>query len=296
MLKNDIKQNSANILILVSLSIVFLALNSLFCKLALNSEQIDPYSFTLFRLLFATIMLLIIFAIKHKKIVLFKNSNWISSLMLFIYAITFSYAYMDIDAGFGALLLFGVVQIVMVVIALFYKEKFSIIKLLGLIISLIGLIYLVYPKNEFEISLTHSFLMIIAGIAWALYTIIGKKSTNALENTNDNFLKATIFIVLCYFFIENKNIFFTYEGLFLAGVSGGITSAIGYMIWYSVLPKLEIMSAGIIQIFVPVVAIGLSVLFLDELLSFELIFSTVLIMIGILLTLFSKQLTKSLYG
>lgn len=286
------KSNDIKLFSLIVLSLFFLGLNSIFCKVAIANGYMDAYSFTFFRLFFASLTLVSIYFFKYKKIQFSKKENWITSFMLFLYAISFSYAYLGIDAGFGTLLLFGVVQLVMAFSSFFYKENLSIQKILGILIALFGLIYLLYPSETFEVSFFHSFLMIIAGLAWAVYTVLGKKSTNALESTMDNFLKATIFIVLFYFIFNVNSLTYSWQGLFFAFVSGSITSAIGYVIWYEVLPNMQIITAGIIQLFVPIISIVISVIFLDELLTINLLVSTLLICIGVLLTIFSKKITS----
>ena len=274
---------------LIALSLLFLASNSIFCKLALVNNYIDAYSFTLVRLLFGAITLILIYFYKTKKIYFSKKINWLSSFMLFSYAICFSYSFINIDAGMGTLLLFTVVQIVMVLFSLFQKEKITVQKFFGVILALFGLAYLLYPKDSFEISLFHAFLMIIAGISWAIYTILGKKSSDSLYNTMDNFVKSLIFIVIFYILFLPENIFITNKGLLLAFISGSITSAIGYVLWYQVLPKMQFITAGIIQLFAPIISIVISIIFLNESLTMTLFLSATMIFIGIILTIFSKK-------
>lgn len=277
---------------LIALSLLFLASNSIFCKLALVNNYIDAYSFTLLRLLFGAITLVLIYFYKTKKIYFSKKINWLSSFMLFSYAICFSYSFINIDAGMGTLLLFTVVQIVMVLFSLFQKEKITVQKFFGVILALFGLAYLLYPKDSFEISLFHAFLMIIAGVSWAIYTILGKKSSDSLYNTMDNFVKSLIFIVIFYILFLPENMFITNKGLLLAFISGSITSAIGYVLWYEVLPKMQFITAGIIQLFVPIISIVISIIFLNESLSMTLFLSATMIFIGIILTIFSKKVYK----
>lgn len=271
------------------IALIFLALNSILCKTALVNNYIDAYSFTFFRLFSASITLLAIYLYKNKKIDISLKSNWITSFMLFLYAICFSFAFLSIDAGLGTLLLFGVVQIVMAISAIFLKEKVNLQKLLGIALALFGLVYLLYPKQSFEISYFHAFLMMLAGTSWAIYTIMGKKSIDALGNSMDNFIKATLFIALSYFLFLNEDMFFDINGILLAIISGSITSAIGYVIWYEVLPKIQILTAGVIQLFVPVISIFFSVIFLNELFTFDLFLSTIIISLGILISIFSRK-------
>jgi len=275
---------------ITSISLLFLGLNSIFCKAVLVNNDMDAYSFTFFRLFFAAITLVVIYLFKTKKFLFSTKSNWISSFMLFLYAVCFSYSYLSIEAGFGTLLLFGVVQIVMMISSFFYKEKISIQKIVGLVISFFGLAYLLFPKESFEVSYFYSFLMIISGIAWAFYTILGKKSSDSLFNTMDNFIKATLFVILFYFLFVFETLHFTSYGLFFAFISGSITSALGYVLWYEVLPKIDILTAGIIQLFVPIISIIVSIIFLSEVLTINLVISTVLVSIGIIISLYSKKI------
>jgi len=272
------------VFLLTSLALVFLGANSILAKAALVNDFIDAYSFTFFRIFSGTLTLLLLLFFKQKNITLTKDKNWLSAFMLFLYAITFSYAYLSLDAGLGTLLLFGVVQLSMIVIALFKKEKITLQKTVGMLIAFVGLVYLLYPRESFELSLFHSFLMILSGIAWAVYTIIGKESTDALFNTTDNFVKSLLFVGLMYF-IFMDNTYVSLNGVLLACISGSLTSAIGYTIWYYVLPQLQIVTASIIQLIIPIIAIFFSIILLGEELTFTLLLSTLIILGGIIITL-----------
>ncbi len=275
-------------IILVFISLLFLSANSILCRMAISTQNIDAFSFTILRIFSGTILLLIIYFYKNKTLNFDMKKNWLSSFMLFLYAICFSYSYVNMFAGIGTLILFAVVQLTMILIAIFYKESFSINKILGITLAFAGLVYLLYPKEDFSISFFHAFLMIISGIAWAIYTVIGKSSTNALLNTTDNFFKASIFVVLfTIFFIDSLKLDF-YTSI-LAISSGAITSALGYLIWYEIVPKMQILTASILQLIVPVLAIFLSVIILDEVLGFELLISTFAILFGIFIALFRKK-------
>lgn len=272
------------ILTLGFVSILFLGLNSIFCKLALVGNHIDAYTFTLFRIIFATITLLIIYIIKHKNIKIELKKNWFSGFALFLYAITFSYAYLSLEAGFGTLLLFATVQITMLSVAIFFKEKFNIFKIVGVNIAFAGLVYLLYPKSDFSVDFFYAFLMILAGISWAAYSIFGKASSDALFNTMDNFIKASIFVIIFLLFVDINSIHSDYKGLVYALLSGSITSGLGYLMWYLILPKMQINTAGILQLLVPLISIILSVFFLDELFTQTLLISIILVSVGVIIT------------
>lgn len=274
--------------IFIFIALLFLSANSILARVAISTQNIDAFTFTFLRIFSGAILLLIIYFYKNKNLKLNFKKNWLSSFMLFLYAICFSYSFINMYAGIGTLILFAVVQLSMILIALFYKEKLTSNKIFGVLIAFSGLVYLLYPKEDFSISFFHSFLMIIAGISWGVYSVIGKKSTNATYNTTDNFLKASIFtIIFGVLFVDFFKVdLFTF---FIAITSGMITSALGYLIWYEVLPKIEIFTASILQLLVPIIAIFLSLIILDEKLSFELIVSTFIILFGIFLAFYKKR-------
>lgn len=281
------KISSINLILLTSLVLVFLAANSLFCKAALVDNSIDPFSFTFFRLFFASLTLMIILYFNENKLKIDIKSNWLNSFFLFLYAISFSYSYLSLDAGLGALILFAMVQITMIVFALIKKEIFSFRMLFGVLIAFGGLAFLLFPKDDFKISFLHFFLMIIAGFAWAFYTILGKNSKDALITTTNSFLK-TLVLSLLFFIFFVKDINLSSYGLFLAFLSGSITSGIAYYLWYVILKNIKIITASVIQLLIPIIAIFLSVIFLDENLSFTLIISTSIILSGIIISLYKK--------
>ena len=274
--------------ILISITLFFFSTSSLLARAALLDNSIDAYSFTFFRLFFGALTLLIILYIKEKRLNLTLTKNWHSSFMLFLYAICFSYAYINLDAGLGALILFAVVQLTVIIVALLRKETLSLKKSLGIGIAFFGLVYLLFPSEGFELSIYHSFLMMISGIAWGFYTIFGKASSNATLNTTDNFVKSLAYLILFFaFFVDDLH--YSSYGISLAFISGGITSAIGYLLWYYLLPNLKIVTSGILQLLIPPLAIFLGVLFLNEELSFKLILSTIIILSGIFIYLKSKE-------
>jgi len=275
------------IITLILITLFFFASSSILARAAFISDSIDAYSFTFFRLFFGTLTLLFILYFKERKLNFTIKKNWDSSFMLFLYAICFSYAYINLDAGLGALILFAVVQITIIIASVLRKEKLNSTKFLGIIISFSGLVYLLYPSAQFELSLYHSFLMAIAGIAWGVYTILGKNSSNATLHTTDNFIKSLVFLGLFFIFFA-KDINISTYGVILAFISGGVTSSIGYILWYYLLPRLQVMTSGILQLLIPPIAIFLGVIFLHEELTLKLILSTITILVGIVIYLRSK--------
>ncbi len=274
--------------VLICVALLFLSANSILARMAIVTQNIDAFTFTFLRIISGSILLFIIYFYRKKRVDISLKKNWISGFMLFLYAICFSYSYINMLAGIGTLILFAVVQLSMIFIALFYKEKMSLNKTIGILVAFIGLVYLLYPKEDFTISYFHTFWMVISGTAWGVYSVLGKSSTSAIFNTTDNFFKASIFtLIFMLMFISEVHLdLYTFC---LAITSGAITSALGYLLWYEILPKIEIITASVLQLLVPIIAIFLSILFLDESLTLELIVSTILILVGIFIALKRKR-------
>ena len=276
------------IFVLICVALLFLSANSILARMAIVTQNIDAFTFTFLRIISGSILLFIIYFYRKKRVDISLKKNWLSGFMLFLYAICFSYSYINMLAGIGTLILFAVVQLSMIFIAFFYKEKMSLNKTFGILIAFSGLVYLLYPKEDFTISYFHTFLMVISGIAWGVYSVLGKSSTNAIFNTTDNFFKASIFTLL-FMFLFISEVHLDLYTFCLAVTSGAITSALGYLLWYEILPKIEIITASVLQLLVPIIAIFLSILFLNENLTFELIISTFIILAGISLSLKKKS-------
>ncbi|AXK48541.1 EamA family transporter [Aliarcobacter trophiarum LMG 25534] len=277
---------------LIFIVLVFFALNSVLTRMAIATENIDAFSFTFLRILAAMLMLFIIFFYKNKNLKIGLRTNYLGGLMFFSYAIFFTYSYLNMAAGIGTLILFAVVQLSMIIFALFLGEKLNFSKIVGIFIAFSGLFYLLYPKDDFTISYFHTFLMILSGISWAIYSFLGKKSKNALLNSTDSFFKAFIITFICaiFYLIFFPNSFkIDLYTTTLAIISGAITTAFGASLWYFIMGKIELITASIVQLLVPVIAIFLSVIFLNEALTFELISSTFIILFGIFIALYKKR-------
>ena len=200
---------------------------------------------------------------------------------MFFYAITFSLAYISLDAATGALILFGSVQITMFLVTIVKGHRLQIIELFGAAIAFAGFIYLMFPGITAPSPLGFS-LMTIAGISWGIYTFLGHKSQHPISDTSYNFFRTIPLILILYFFTFNMG-YYSFEGILLAVLSGAVASGIGYTIWYSALRGLTSIQAAIVQLFVPVIAAFGGVLFIAESITLRLFISSVLILSGILL-------------
>jgi drug/metabolite transporter (DMT)-like permease len=223
--------------------------------------------------------------------------NWPSALALFAYAAAFSFAYVNLSAGTGALLLFGAVQATMILWGLHKGERLDAIQIVGLIVAITGLVMLVFPGLSAP-PLIGSILMLGAGVAWGVYSLRGKGVQNSASVTAGNFIRAVPFAVVVWIF------FLPWAHVDLAGVgyaiaSGAIASGVGYVIWYSALPGLKAASAATVQLSVPVLAATGGILLLGESITLRYVLASVAVLGGIALvvvTVHSQDQTASRTG
>ena len=211
------------------------------------------------------------------------RGSWISAAFLFLYAITFSFAYLSLSTGTGALILFGSVQVTMIVVALRSGERPHIMEWIGLLLALGGLVYLIFPGLTAP-SPIGSALMTIAGISWGFYTVRGRGSQNPLGDTAGNFVYAVPMVLVVLFF-SLKGISISSYGILYAALSGALASGVGYVIWYAALRGLTTTRAATVQLSVPVIAAWSGVILLSEVVSIRLFVAGVLILGGIALAL-----------
>jgi drug/metabolite transporter (DMT)-like permease len=263
------------------------ALNSILCRLALRTGEIDAASFTTIRLISGAAMLAAISYFFNKKGKQRTRGNWLSAFFLFLYAVCFSFAYVSLTAGTGALILFGCVQLTMIAVALFRGERPKPLEWLGLSIALGGLVYLVFPGLSSPPILS-SALMASAGIAWGFYTLRGKGSSDPLADTTGNFVRSVPMTVLASLpFLSAVHL--SNYGVLLAVLSGAVTSGIGYTVWYAVLKHHTSTRAAVLQLSVPVLAAFAAVMFLSEAITTRLFIAAVLILGGITLTIVGRK-------
>ncbi|MBA3633613.1 MAG: DMT family transporter [Acidobacteria bacterium] len=279
------------IILYTSFALIAFAFNSILCRFALGAEAIDAASFTAVRLISGAITLIIISLIFDKKTTKMKGGNWFSAFFLFGYALCFSFAYISLTTGTGALILFGCVQATMITAALASGERPKFLEWIGLFFALGGLVYLVFPGLSAP-PLFSSLLMMLAGISWGFYTLRGKPSVNPLADTTGNFVRAVPMIVLAGlpFFYQ---IHLSRKGILLAFLSGAIASGIGYSVWYTALKFHTATRAAILQLSVPALAAIGGVILLSEIVSFRLLLATALILGGIALAIVGRKYGKS---
>lgn len=269
-----------------SFALIAFAANSVLCRLALGEGTIDAASFTSIRLLSGAVVLLIILKLTDKDNTTSSQGNWLSALMLFTYAIAFSYAYITLDTGTGALILFGSVQITMILLSMFSGNRLHISEWIGMLVAFTGFVYLVLPGVSTP-SLTGFLLMTLAGIAWGIYTLRGRGSKNPLADTTQNFVR-TLPLVIILALITLQQAQLSSTGIILAILSGAVASGIGYTIWYLALGGLSATQAAVVQLSVPVIAALGGVIFVSEIISLRLTISSTMILGGILIVVLGR--------
>jgi drug/metabolite transporter (DMT)-like permease len=281
--------HDARIAVLTVIAMLAFAGNSLLCRLALKGTQIDAASFTLVRIASASLVLwamLLGRGARHREDTP-RGGSWISALALVVYATLFSYAYVRLAAGAGALLLFGAVQATMVGYALATGERLRAAQWLGLLLALAGLVWLVVPGLAAP-EPASSALMIAAGIGWAVYSLRGRGLADPVAATAGNFLRALPFAIAVSALSIGQARFDT-AGCGYAIASGALTSGAGYVIWYAALKRLRSATAAAVQLSVPVITAAGGVLLLGEALSERLVISSTAILGGIALVVLSKH-------
>ena len=273
--------------LLVAASLSAFAANSLLCRKALASELIDPVSFTTIRILSGAVVLFLLVLSRGKIKSSLQSGSWLGAALLIIYALTFSLGYISLDSGTGALILFGLVQVTMIVSARRSGERLGLVQYSGLGIAIIGLTYLLLPGVTAP-NPTGALLMAASGLAWALYTLAGKTATNPMTTTFGNFLRAAP-LALIASLVTLSQVEITSTGLILGTLSGGITSGLGYILWYSTLPKLSTTQASILQTLTPPLTSLAGIIFLNEVFTARLGISSALILAGVLLALLANK-------
>ncbi|ALD91676.1 multidrug DMT transporter permease [Cupriavidus gilardii CR3] len=270
-----------------ALSMLAFAGNSLLCRLALRDTTIDAASFTTVRLLSGAITLWVLVQLRGgasrapeaTPTTEASSGNWRSALALFAYAILFSYAYAQLSAATGALLLFGAVQVTMIGRGLWLGERPHLVQTAGYLIAVAGLIGMLLPGLSAP-PLLGALLMIASGAAWGIYSIRAKGARDPVRANAGNFLRASVCCLPIYL-AALPWASHDAAGMLYAVLSGAIASALGYAIWYVALRGLTVTTAGLVQLSVPVIAAAGGVLLLGEAVTWRLVVASIAVLGGV---------------
>jgi drug/metabolite transporter (DMT)-like permease len=270
---------------LTALALLAFAGNSLLCREALGQESIDPVLFSVVRLVSGALVLSLLVRLRRAA-PLKRHGSWGSATALFLYALPFSLAYVSLEAGSGALILFGAVQLTMLTYAIRSGERLAPLQWCGFAVALLGLVYLMLPGSAAP-ALFGSLSMIVAGVAWGIYSLLGRASSDPLDETAGNFLR-TLPLALLTAIVAHRTLEADPRGVMLAVISGALTSGVGYALWYAALPRLAASSAAVLQLCVPLLAAVGGVLLLAEPITPRLAIASVAILGGVRLSLMTR--------
>lgn len=276
-----------------SLALVAFSANSILCRIALRDATIDAATFSTIRLTAGAATLLLV-AVWTRRVASQVEGSWTSAGMLFLYAVSFSFAYIRLSAGTGALILFGCVQVTMMIAAFWSGERPHPLQWLGIGVALAGLVYLVVPGLAAP-PFASATLMALAGCSWGVYSLRGRGAENPLAQTTSNFVRS-VPLVLAVSLIALPRFYLEPKGMLLAVASGTLASGFGYVVWYAALRGLTTTRAAVVQLSVPVLAALGGVLFLAEAVSVRLLLSTVMVLGGIALALVSRERLSHVVG
>ena len=268
---------------------IFFAANSLLCRMALFGTGMDAVSYTVLRSVSAAAVLWLLTRLRGERAL--RSGSWSAALALFAYMACFSWAYVNLPAAAGALIIAVAVQTSMVGAGVALGQRPSRAQTLGITLAMAGLVYLLLPGLDAP-PLWPSVIIFLSGASWAVYTLLGRRNSAPVAATAGNFVRclplALLFLPLAW--LEHAGArgaawgggpALPLAGVLCALVAGGIASALGYVLWYSVLPRLSVPTAAVVQLSVPLItALGGS-LFMGEALTLRLAISTAAILGGI---------------
>ncbi|GAB5536351.1 MAG: DMT family transporter [Rubricoccaceae bacterium] len=266
---------------MTALVMMAFAANSVLARLALRATDIDATTFTAVRIGAGALVLAIIVLLRRGTL----GGSWASASALFVYAAAFSFAYLELATGTGALLLFGAVQITMIGVGLATGERLNARQLVGMMLALGGLVVLVAPGVEAP-PLGAALLMAASGAAWGVYSLRGRGAEDPVGASAGNFLRAVPLVLGLAMVVGLRSGLQPHAtGLSYAVFSGAVTSGLGYVAWYAVLPALRASSAATVQLSVPVLAALGGVAFVAEPITLRLALASVATLGGIALVL-----------
>ena len=277
------------------LTLIAFASNSVLNRMAVAGGHISVGDFAIWRVSAGAVVLILISLILRKREViniLFSSPKLrvYGGICLATYMLGFSFAYLELDAGLGTLLLFGSVQLTMFGASILLREVLTVRRILGSVIALGGLVWLLLPEGKITLPFNAVLSMIVAGIGWGGYSLLGRRAKDPIPETAMNFCVALIICVTALFLFPQSSPTPTdTTGLTLAIISGAITSGCGYSLWYTILPHLGAARAGLAQLSVPPLAIFGGILLLDEVLTLHLILASLVVIGGVAYGLIEKK-------
>ncbi|ABD56273.1 DMT family transporter [Jannaschia sp. CCS1] len=269
--------------VLICLVLLAFASNSILNRMAVGGEEIDAILFALVRAFAGAVMLTVLVLIQRRGLPVFHTARFVGAGSLTVYLIGFSIAYVQMDAGLGALILFGGVQVTMFAGSLVAGERPPARRWIGAGLALAGLAWLSWPSGPAALPAVAVIAMLLAALGWGIYSLAGRSATDPMAETGANFIWSVPPLVVLTMMrpVQIDGVVTTPTGLILAVVAGAITSGLGYALWYSVLPRLGGSVSALLQLTVPIIAMVAGVLLLDEIITWRMIGAAAITLGGI---------------
>lgn len=272
--------------LLTVLTMLAFGANSVLTRAAVEGAGIDPVGFALIRVIAGAVMLALL--------VHLRGGGWRwggrridGAFWLALYMVGFSLAYLTMDAGVGALILFGGVQVTMFAAALLRRERIPTLRWLGMAIAMAGLVWLLWPGAGPVIAGRDIGYMLAGAIGWGIYSLRGQGEMDALGASAGNFLICIPMVGVIWLLVGTES--YPLLGVVLATVSGAVTSGLGYALWYRILPRLSASTASVSQLSAPVVAVLGGAFFLGEAITLQIVLSGTLVLGGIAVAVLSNR-------
>ncbi len=271
------------------------AASSVLNRAGVGTGLIGPLDFAAIRTGSGALLLLALLALQQRRPVFNLRKHGIGATMLLTYMVFFSLAYLHLDAGLGALMLFGGVQVTMFAGAIILKEPIPPRRWIGGALAFLGLAYLLWPQGDVDAALWAAASMILAAIGWGIYSLAGRGMRDPLGDTALNFTLASPAAILIAFLFPSGT---TAQGggILLALAAGAGVSAWAYVLWYRILPQISRTVAAVLQLTVPVIALIGAMIFLGEALTLRFVIASALVAAGVLTALSAPQRTISSKG
>jgi drug/metabolite transporter (DMT)-like permease len=274
------------LLALTALTMVAFASNSILNRWALLDGTTGPAAFQALRVVAGAVCLGALLLLRGGLPPLLVRRRAVGTGSLMAYMLGFSFAYVALDAGVGALILFGGVQVTMFAGALLKGERPPVLRWVGAAVAFGGLVWLLWPGAFGAPPLGAALMMGIAAVSWGIYSLAGRGATDPMAETGANFICSIPFALVALLIVQDG---MSVSGAFLAIVCGAMTSGLGYALWYSVLPKLDAAVAALTQLTVPVIAVLGGVMILGEVASGRLIMASAVVLGGVALGVLGGQ-------
>lgn len=279
------------LIFLTILTLIAFAANSVLNRAALAVGGLDAMTLAVIRLGSGAFALAALCLILQKRIPFRDPLRIGGTIGLAVYILGFSLAHQTLDAGLGALILFGTVQLTMFIGALILREPVPMARWIGAALAFGGLAWLLWPTGEIAISLPHAALMVLGGAGWGIYSLVGRAVPEPIGASAANFvICAGLFVLLWIALPADSRNPVTQTGLVLGILSGAVTSGMGYALWYSILPRLGASIAAVAQLTVPLIAMAGGMVFLGEALTLRFVIASALVLGGIALSIFIPAL------